>query len=297
MKKNLYIALAMVIGLLASCGAEDVIDTAANGNKVAVQLGGSIGISTRAVDATWTANDKIGVYMVGENQTLEDGNIVEGASNVSYVTSDGDGKFSPFDADKTIYLPVDGKVDFYAYYPYKMEVNNYRLPIDVSNQSNQEAIDLMYATVMQQDKNHPNVQLQFKHILSKIVFDVQPGAGLTASDLEKMTITIKDVDNKATFNLTDGLVSGEEIPEGVKMFKNGTTYEAILLPTASTSREVEFNLNNDKDAPFVWAMQGALVGGKKYHYTKVTVTRTDAKVSGTITDWTPVTDDAEHVAK
>ncbi len=295
----MYFVLALGMGLLASCGAEDSIDTTTSGDKVAVQFDGSIGTSTRVVDAVWSANDKIGVYMVAANQTLADGSIVEGASNVSYVTSEGDGKFSSVDATKIIYLPIHTSVDFYAYYPYKEVVSDYKLPIDVSDQSNQEAIDLMYATTKGVDKNQPNVQLKFSHALTKVVFDVQPGAGLTADDLEDMTITIEGANNTAQFNLIDGTYFDDGMPKGVTMYKkpNSLTYEAILIPESSDSRTIRFDLNNDARDYFEWTMQGALKEGKKYHYTKVTVTRTEAKVSGTITDWTPVTDDTEYEAK
>ncbi len=63
--------------------------------------------------------------------------------------------------------------------------------------------------------------------------------------------------------------------------------EAILLPDATTSRTLTFDLNNDNDLPFTWEMDKALAAGKytydvKLHRTKIEIT------GATITEWTPV---------
>ena len=114
-----------------------------------------------------------------------------------------------------------------------------------------------------------------------------------------MTVTVKGQNTKATFNLVDGTISGEEIPADITMktTEAGKQYEAILLPTNEESRVIEFDLNNGYDAPFVWTMPGKLVGGNRYHYTVVKLSRSAVEVSGTIEAWTEAGDNNEHVAK
>lgn len=280
---------------MVSCNGK--VEPAAQDEKVAVQFGSSINAASRAVNDKWTAGDQIGIFMVGENKVLSKDAISEEADNIAYRT-EGDGAFSPVAAEQIIYFPMNGDVDFYAYYPYTPEVNDYRIALDLTDQSNQEALDLMFAKVSGCNKSNPKVELQFSHLLSNLILEVQPGTGLTQADLAKLTVKVKDVDTKATFNLVDGTISGEEEPKGftMKTVEAGKRYEAILFPTESESREIEFDLNNDHDGPFTWTMKSALKGGSQYHHL-VTLSRTAAEVSGSIKPWDNGGDNGEHIAK
>lgn len=276
---------------MVSCNGK--VEPAAQDEKVAVQFGSSINAASRAVNDKWTAGDQIGIFMVGENKVLSKDAISEEADNIAYRT-EGDGAFSPVAAEQIIYFPMNGDVDFYAYYPYTPEVNDYRIALDLTDQSNQEALDLMFAKVSGCNKSNPKVELQFSHLLSNLILEVQPGTGLTQADLAELTVKVKDANTKATFNLVDGTISGEETPKGftMKTVEAGKRYEAILFPTESESREIEFDLNNDHDGPFTWTMKSALKGGSQYHH-QVTLSRTAAEVSGSIKPW----DNGEHIAK
>ncbi len=83
----------------------------------------------------------------------------------------------------------------------------------------------------------------------------------------------------------------------MKTTEAGKHYEAILLPTEEENRVIEFDLNNGYDAPFVWTMPGKLVGGNRYHYTVVKLSRSAVEISGTIESWTEAGDNNEHVAE
>lgn len=280
---------------MVSCNGK--VEPAAQDEKVAVQFGSSINAASRAVNDKWTAGDQIGIFMVGENKVLSKDAISEEADNIAYRT-EGDGAFSPVAAEQIIYFPMNGDVDFYAYYPYTPEVNYYRIALDLTDQSNQEALDLMFAKVSGCNKSNPKVELQFSHLLSNLILEVQPGTGLTQADLAELTVKVKDANTKATFNLVDCTISGEETPKGftMKTVEAGKRYEAILFPTESESREIEFDLNNDHDGPFTWTMKSALKGGSQYHH-QVTLSRTAAEVSGSIKPWDNGGDNGEHIAK
>ena len=106
-------------------------------------------------------------------------------------------------------------------------------------------------------------------------------------------------DTTATFNLVDGLISDEGNPTNIQMkaVQVGKKYEAILLPTNSTTREIEFDLDNDHDAPFVWKMDSELKGGNLYNYTTVKLTRTTIEMTGTIESWNEVKNNNENIAE
>ena len=295
-KTTTLFALAILAGAMTSCSSDDATPATHN-DQVAVLFNGGINVTTRAVDTKWTANDKIGIFMTKAGETLAAANISEGVDNVAYQT-DGSNAFSPVSGGKTIYFPIDGNVDFYSYYP-QTTVSDYKVALNVADQTNQEAIDFMYATQKGCNKTVPQVTLSFNHQLANLILDIQPGDGLQHEDLANLTIKVKNQNTTATYNLADGTLSDEGTPADITMHTTtaGKKYEAILLPTTETSRILEFDLNNGHDAPFVWAMPTKLEAGSKYHYTTVKISRTGVKASGTIEAWTVVKDDSEHIAR
>ena len=294
-KMTKLFALALLAGAMVSCNTEDTASTTANG-KVAVQFTGGISVDTRAAGQAWADGDKIGIFMIEAGKTLSADVIKEGVDNVCYQ-SNGSRAFSPISGGKTIFFPIDGDVDFYSYYP-QTTVNDYKVALNMANQTSQEAIDFMYAKKTGCNKATPQVDLKFNHMLSNLVLNVQPGNGLTEDDLNKLKVTIKDQNTTATFNLADGVIFGEGNPANIQMktVKVGKKYEAILLPTKSTTREIEFDLDNGHDAPFVWTMATDLKGGNLYNYTTVKLTRTGVELSGTIKPWNEVKNDNENIA-
>ena len=294
-KMTKLFALALLAGAMVSCSTEDTAPSTQN-DKVAVQFTGGISVNTRAAGQDWADGDKIGIFMIEAGKTLSADAISEGVDNVCYQ-SNGSKAFSPISGGKTIFFPIDGDVDFYSYYP-QTTVNDYKVALNVANQGSQEAIDFMYAKKTGCNKATPQVDLKFNHMLSKLVLNVQPGNGLTEDDLNKLKVTIKDQNTTATFNLADGVISGEGNPANIQMktVKVGKKYEAILLPTKSTTREIEFDLDNGHDAPFVWTMATDLKGGNLYNYTTVKLTRTGVELSGTIKPWNEVKNDNENIA-
>ena len=295
-KMTKLFALALLAGAMISCSTDDTASSTPN-SKVAVQFTGGINVNTRAAGVAWAEGDKIGIFMTDTKQPLSADAIQEGVDNVCYQTNGSIG-FSPVSGGKTIFYPIDGDVDFYSYYPHTT-VSDYKVALDVTDQGKQEAIDFMYAKTPGCNKANPQVFLKFFHKLSNLVLEVQPGPGLTEEDLKKMTVTVKGQNTKATFNLVDGTISGEENPADITMktTEAGKLYEAILLPTEEASRVIEFDLNNGYDAPFVWTMPEKLEGGKRYHYTVVKLSRSAVDISGNIESWIKAGDDDEHIAQ
>lgn len=289
-----FFALALLAGVMVSCNNEN--SPMAQDEKVAVQFTGGINVSTRAAGVAWADGDKIGIFMTAAKETLSANSIKEGVDNVAYETNGGI-SFSPISGGKTIYYPIDGDVDFYAYYP-QTTVNDYKVALNVADQSKQEAIDFMYAKTTGCNKAIPQVELKFSHQLSWLVLNVQAGNGLTEDDLENLKVTIEDQNTTATFNLVDGTISDEGNPNNftMKTVEAGKVYEAILLPTTSKTRKIVFDLNTGYDAPFVWTMESDLKGGNRYNYTTVKLTRTSVDIMGTIESWNEVKNINENVA-
>lgn len=289
-----FFALALLASVMVSYNNEN--SPMAQDEKVAVQFTGGINVSTRAAGVAWADGDKIGIFMTAAKETLSANSIKEGVDNVPYETN-GSCSFSPISGGKTVYYPIDGEVDFYAYYP-QTTVSDYKVALNVADQSKQEAIDFMYAKTTGCHKTMPQVELKFSHQLSWLVLNVQAGNGLTEDDLKNLKVTIEDQNTTATFNLVDGTISDEGNPTNITMktVEAGKIYEAILLPTTSKTRKIVFDLNTGYDAPFVWTMESDLKGGNRYNYTTVKLTRTSVDIMGTIESWNEVKNINENVA-
>ena len=90
-----------------------------------------------------------------------------------------------------IYLPADNTpLDFVAYYPYTAGLKNNIYTVDVTDQSDQSAIDLMAAGKQSADRISVKVSFNFVHKLSKIVINLAPGMGVTGDELEGMTVQL-----------------------------------------------------------------------------------------------------------
>lgn len=288
--RSAILFIAVASAALTSCSSDNENVGTATDSRVALQV--SSGIQTRAAGSTWTAGDAIGIYSLN-------GTTAE-YSNCQYATANGgtNGTFTPATSDQTIYFPVDGSTrDIIAYYPYSASVADGVYTVDVSNQSNQEAIDLMTsALVSGKHKDDASVNLQFAHKLSKIEISIKPGNGITAADLAGMTVTLTNQIATGSINVTtDGSsVTAATDATATTLTLNtatdGTSAEAIVLPAASTTgMNLVFQLSGF-DAPFTWAVANAtesksFAAGNKYVYT-ITVNRIGIQVTATITDWT-----------
>lgn len=292
MKKYLIWSAAALMFAACSSNEEGIVGT---DGRVPVEFSASVGVTeTRAIDQKWSATNAIGIYMVKKDAEFKDANISEGAANIRYVVNTG--QTNGFKADGiTIYYPMDGSaVDFYAYYPQGADAvtkgavsGNYVYALDVATQTSQEALDFMYSdNVKGRSKTSKAVALSFNHQLCKVVLTVEPGAGVSESDLSGLTVTVNSQNTAATFDLTAGTLKDAATPAAISFCKQADKYiyEAILLPSTTVSRTFEFDLNNGLDAPFTWDMNKELVGGSKYTYT-VKLNRSGVEVTGDIHPW------------
>ena len=283
----------MTTALFSSCSSNDeeqIVD-----NQQPVDLKITAGISTRAVNATWTAGDKIGVFSM-------DG-TTPSYSNMSYTTVNGDGNFTASSEDQTIMLPADNSSrTIAAYYPFTTAAASGTYSIDVSNQSNQEAIDLLVANpVSGVSKTSPVAALEFHHKLVKIDLSISPGEGISQEQLASMTVTISnqpttgtcDVINNGNVNVTSAGTSTITL----LTTNNGSSCEAILLPASSTENMImTFDIPNV--GVYKWAVNSAAKSqsfdaGNKYKY-DISINQTSIIVNASIEDWTQGNGEGEN---
>jgi hypothetical protein len=289
MKKVNFLSMAATVAatamMMTSCSNDDNEVTTAD--RVAVQFSSGIAdVQTRAADQSWATNDQIGIYMIKHDESLTAANILENADNIRYNSTSGTGTVAFTDNGTKIYYPTSESVQFIAYYPYAASITDYKLPINLSVQTSQPAIDVLYAPAgATYSKTSGTVNLPFVHKLVKLVFNISNATGVTET-LTGLTVNISNQKIAGELNLADGIVtaSGTATNIAAVVAADGTTAEAIVLAGAQTGQITFTKSNGDV---FTAAIPTDFDGGNKYTYT-VILTKTAATVTGTITDWNAI---------
>ena len=221
MKKTLLLSLA--VGLAITGCKNEVTDITNNAAGTAVSFTSSI-IKSRAIDNNWEAGDEIGVYMQNADDVTSYLN-----TNVKYTNSEE--TIDGFTSDTPITYPGGDVtlVNFMAVYPYNENVTdgNYSFTLGDNLSDN----DIMYASSPLVEAGTNNVDLTFKHKLSKIVLNIKDENGNSLNDA---TVSIDKQCKEGVLNMYDGTVTAKEAAEynSSLQFVNKTNgqYEAIVLP-------------------------------------------------------------------
>ena len=298
MKKLLSIMFALAI-LMSACKKNSEQQTI--NESMEVKFTSNIAkIGTRVSGTTWDAGDVAGIYMLKVDDPSTPSHIYYNlAENAPYTASAGaTANFTP--AGKPLFYPSDGSnVRFAAYYPYTAAVmkesNIYRLPVDVSDQSNLSAIDVLFAQPMTPYYNKnatAPVPLQFDHKMFKVVFNITNGESVAEPVANGIDVTISNVYTKGYLSLNDGKVEADlESKIGfvaTSSSGSGTTVtaEAILIPTDNTS-SVSITFTNAAGQQFTSSWLGAewAMAAGYMCVIDVTLESSRASFSGTITPW------------
>lgn len=325
------VALGLMAGaaLLCACTQEDAPDAPDGGDRIPVTFSAEINSSaatspktgeelryTRTTGGgdTWLPTDRIGIIMAragtdiytsGDDGILYD-NIEYAAGNIGTDMGQSTATLTP--AGGPIYYPRTGKVDIYAYYPYTAKGNNgekldehYYYTIDLKDQSNPAAIDVLYAEAKDVARSSAPVELTFNHVFAKVTFNVKAGDGIAAADIAAM----KSEDVKVKFNASD-LVEVQLWNQGhtkpsksatspqVSAYKESTasdgadaTFSVIVCPGVDVKTPVRFTIGGKTYTVTLdpTVIDGHWYSGNNYVY-PVTVKRTGVEVGEySIKDW------------
>jgi hypothetical protein len=299
------VAVAAAATVMTSCTNEEAIGQTDTNTRVAVKFSSAVAnVQTRAANASWAEEDKIGIYMLKSPYGISD--ISEDVENIQYEATEDTGAdpATPVAFEQsggtTIYYPESGAaVKFIAYYPYTSSgISEYKLSIDVSSQTSQPAIDVLYAAtangVHSKAPSESSVPLQFEHKLVKLVFNIvkeesDEDNDDIYTDLTGLEVTIDDQYTTAKLALSDGTtftdLSGDDDITALTTDSDADTAdaEAIVLPITTT--DVTFNFTAGDGTVFTSTVPNVTwVSGKRYTYT-VTLGKTEAIITGKITDW------------
>lgn len=273
--RNIIFTAILAIIALAACNNDDE-GTNPSTSKKAVLF--NTGISTlRMSGTTWDAGDKIGITMVETGTTT----VKDSMQNKQYETATGAAQFTAITGNEVYYPANNSAVDFHAYYPYVAGLTD-TYNVNVTNQTNQSNIDLLYANAVNKTADVPTVTVQFSHQLVKVVLNI---VGNNIPSLAGATVHLDGIPTTATFNLLNGTLSrGSNVTTiNALTAANGRSAEAIVLPVAGTGHSVAVRLGNDV---YRTSFPDAFVAGHRYTYTVTLMgEEISLELTSNITNW------------
>jgi hypothetical protein len=286
-------------------------------------------IATRAYNNMWEPGDRIGIYMLpaASASSTDEPDWSEPAAaplaaNRLYahdMASDAESAlFAGVGDENIIVWPGGGRaVDFVAYYPWRPsdELAGFVYPVDISDQSVQSGIDLMYSNNAK-GVTGGNPALSFEHKLTKVVFNITDLDGLP---LDGMKATVVGLPTKAGFSFETGrIVPDPEAPaepfdalvastfdgdpadpDDDDGTRESAVVEAMVIPGEEVEYSVTFTLANGDKAVFNVA-NPEYEAGKRYIYDIVLSSEPGEKIvfggdgtHNTIVGWIDVREDGE----
>jgi len=317
-----YYIFVCAFAVLSACATDHLDEYPADRVTAVFTSGiGNLAVESRAANNAWGSTDEVGIYALAASGSVGtalpglkgDGTMTiatDGNYRYKAVPVDGsdnkEAKLTPYDAVNTVYYPVDNTpMTFIAYYPYIATASlktGYKYPVDVTTDqsvaANQAKVDLLYHknVAVTGYRKEPEVALQFKHQLSKIIIKVAKNETMGDVSLENLSIKLSGMPTTADFALADGTLSNLSTVADIislKISSTATSYvaEAIIVPHDNTAnafqnRRMAFEisaagLNHSYDMPDSKAFESGIV----YTY-NMTLTRTGVEFEGsTISDW------------
>lgn len=210
MKIGKILAVAAVATVFASCSNEEELANVSKSESNAIRFAGISGLSdtrTTPINTTnlTTTNFDVMAFMSSDNALFMGGKHVTGASDhgvkIVYKTSAWDYE----DPDQMAYWPTEGNVDFYAvsptlttmtfpFFAYDMTSDAKTITyatFDEYGSSEGPNHDVMYAVAKGRNKENNGttpVQMNFKHILSQVVFKAKTTSSILEVDVENVKI-------------------------------------------------------------------------------------------------------------
>lgn len=236
--KKIFNILAVATLLMVACdknvGEESVVKHNPDEIRIETEIR-----NTRASATSFEIGDKMGLYAVEYNgDEVASLQVAGNYINNETLTYDG----SAWVGDRTLFWS-EKPCDFYGIYPYQepATVSEYLfdLPLDQNSAetedalSGYEAADLLWAKATKVSREDGAVQLQFKHMMSRVVVKLERGENYEGELPEDITVHLYNTVTTAEVDFAKGSLQryayGEKETITMKQL-SGDTFAAIVVP-------------------------------------------------------------------
>lgn len=231
---------AFIIGMAASCSQDEAVETTLDPRTTPmtfdVSYPGGGAKKTRVADDSFEQGDKVGLFVAAADAPLEiGGNLV----NNEALTCEGD----KWTAGKTLYWD-NGVFNAYAYYPYMPTVSSVTdLPFNVAEDQREdgyEKSDFLYARTENVSASASPVQLQFRHIMSKLTVRLIKGEDFEGEMPTDAVLRIHNTVPSSTIDLSVGMATRDVkgTRSTIIAHQDGDyIYSAIIVPQRIANRQ------------------------------------------------------------
>lgn len=209
MKIGKILAVAAVATVFASCSNEEELANVGKSESNAICFAGVSGLSDTRTTPIGTlnltsTNFDVMAFMSSDNALFMGGKHEAGASDQGVKIVYNTSAWDYADKDKMAYWPTSGNVDFYAVSPAITDDLVHRFAYDMTSaaktityttvdeySSTGTNHDVMYAVTKGRNKENNGtmpVQMNFKHILSQVVFKAKTTSSILEVDVESVKI-------------------------------------------------------------------------------------------------------------
>lgn len=238
MKK--YIAIIVFAFVAISCEKEDFKQSVVDDGVMQIKV---LHPSTRATESAFESGDVIGLYATTyDGEAAMPLQISGNWINNEALTYNG----NLWSGRRTFYW-ADGAMDVYGYYPYMEPTNitkhKWAVQTDQSTPATEnalpgyEASDFLWAKASGVSSVDGSVQLQFKHICSKMVIKLVKGEDFTEEFADDTEVFLHSTVPSATIDFTKGYVTKDVYGSRQKIKARrvtADTFELILVPQSIT---------------------------------------------------------------
>lgn len=228
MKKNIFIIAALSLLALAAC--DKVQKSEYEDGEIRFNLGLP---ATRATATAFESGDKVSLFAVEyDGETVAPVQVGGNFINNEALTFDG----TKWTAARKLYWSGN-PCDFYALYPYQPDmksVDDY--PFEVATDQNDggyETSDLLFAKTEKVSRADGVVNLQFRHIFSKLIVKVEKGAKFEGEIPDDIVSHIYNTNVECSVSLNTGSVEKNAFgaKKTITMNKlSNELFEAVLVP-------------------------------------------------------------------
>ena len=230
-------ALVLALVLIVSCvmmnatKAHALEITGANTEGYTILGGGTL------ADGKLT-NASIGVYVTGGSADKYNGENIQWTHDGSRWDSDTD----------VLYEGANSQQKISAYYPYIKNYTSGGVTFNLTAEQSTDTMkvdDLLYAAAT--ELSNARTAINFTHLMTKLNVEVTSLGSEVEDGDEINKVEISDLAKAATFYPENGtLTADNELTGSTVAYNNGTTFEALVFPTACSSVTVKVTMNSGK---------------------------------------------------
>lgn len=267
--------LASLVIFLYCCNSHNFVESPENGGDhhkltFTAYVNEQSDTETRKSENNWESGDAIGVFAFKKGEIKGLTSVDEAILNRKFITS-GNGSFSVESGSTEVPTPdKDNIKDFIAYYPYKeskLIEEQFTYQIDLSDQSNFDAIDLLYSDNLTNYDGSEFPILRFNHYLSRLTLKIE-GVG---EDLAGATVKILGIQAQGELNLISKALivdtKKSTITPNYSISNGQIDLKLLVLPTGKTqSFQVEVTPKNGKSYKWRVKEDWKWLPGETYKY-------------------------------